>query len=237
MTAARQVGAFFDLDGTLLRGPSLESRFVAWLFLRGQTSNASLARWLAYFAKHVWRDPQAAIQGNKRYLAGLPIFLVSDWEKSLGPKSLAFFPQTLARISWHLGQEHRVFLVSGTLVPLARIAARRISPDIEVAATELEVADGCWTGVLADEHLSGVAKRRAIDALAAKHDLRLDQSYAYGDTMSDFAMLDCVAHSHAVHPTIWLRRIARKRKWPISRWESARFSRTSAALTVAKGSS
>src|SRR5271155_2109317 len=119
------VGAFFDIDGTLLAAPSLEWRFVAYLLERNEISSEQVGRWLAHFAGTFWRNLHGAIEGNKRYLSGISEALVNDWEKSLAPgscrgDSLPFFEEALQRIAWHSAQGHRVFLVSGALAPLAR---------------------------------------------------------------------------------------------------------------------
>ena len=44
----------------------------------------------------------------------------------LTPEPLEMFSEGLQRISWHFGEQHRVFLVSGTLAPLARMIARSL---------------------------------------------------------------------------------------------------------------
>jgi HAD superfamily hydrolase (TIGR01490 family) len=228
---AEAVGAFLDVDGTLLSAPSLEWRFIGYLLERDEISSGHVARWLARFAGAFWYDLRCAAEGNKHYLAGISEALVDDWEKSLAPAffrgdSLAFFDEALRRIGWHLAQGHRVFLVSGTLAPLARMAARslavRVSADIEVCATELEVAAGSsriWSGRIAGEHMSGDAKLRAVTGLAARYGLDLARSYAYGDSGGDLQMLSAVGYGVAVNPTRRLARVARKRGWQICVWE------------------
>lgn len=241
MTAPRQnIAAFFDLDGTLLPPPSLEWRFLGYLLARGEITSARVARWLAYFAKTILRDPHRAIAANKSYLAGIKISLVNDWEDSLAPPSspqasLALFPAGLQRIAWHRAQGHRIFLITGTLAPLARMIARRISRQIqapiEVQATELEssppswhthpslCSSAEWTGQLATPHMSSQAKSRALKSLAATHNLSLTQSFAYGDTSADLPMLESVGNPRAINPQSRLAQIAQKRNWPVFHWK------------------
>jgi HAD superfamily hydrolase (TIGR01490 family) len=218
----QNIAAFFDLDGTLLPPPSLEWRFIGYLLERDEISSLHVARWLAHFAKNILRDAHRAIAGNKFYLAGLNPSLVSDWEISLttpssAEDSLPLFGQGLERIAWHHARNHRIFLVTGTLAPLAEIIARRIAAQIpgpiEVQATELETTSGVpqgatqWTGRLTAEHMSNKAKARALKTLAATHHLDLAQSYAYGDSASDLPMLESVAHPFIVNPSGRLARI------------------------------
>ncbi|MGA3295074.1 MAG: HAD-IB family hydrolase [Candidatus Acidiferrales bacterium] len=208
MNAPEKIGAFFDIDGTLLPPPSLEWRFLAWLIARDELGGRDVTRWLAQLAKTLWHDPRGATLGNKKHLAGLRESLAADWGDSRTPDSLPLFERGAERVAWHLGQGHRVFLVSGTLAPLARIIARRISGRVEVRATELELSDARWTGRLAGEHLRGEAKARAVRALASRYDLELGESYAYGNCLADLPMLECVGRPAAVNPSVGFERIA-----------------------------
>ena len=208
MKSASQIGAFFDLDGTLLPSPSLEWRFIAWLAANDAIDGSDLARWFGHFARNIWRDPYAATFENKFYLRGLPESLAARWESERAQDSLRYFAGGLERIAWHQAQSHRVFLVTGTLAPLARAAAIRLSGPVEACATELESRDGRWTGRLAGEHPRGEAKARAVRRLAAQHDLDLHESYSYGNCLADLPMLESVGHPVAVNPEVGLERIA-----------------------------
>lgn len=57
------------------------------------------------------------------------------------------------------------------------------------------------------------AERWAID-----HDVDLEASYFYTDSLSDLPMLERVGHPHVVCPDPRLRRVARQRDWPIHEW-------------------
>jgi HAD superfamily hydrolase (TIGR01490 family) len=250
MTAPENIGAFFDLDGTLLPPPSLEWRFIGYLLERDQISSAHAARWLVHFAKTILRDPQQAIEGNKFYLSGIGESLVSDWENSLAQASspedsLALFDEALQRIVWHRARGHRIFLITGTLAPLAQMVARRIATQlrvpIEVKATELE-ASQChshswlcsssqWTGRLTSDHMSNKAKSHALKTAAATHNLDLAKSYAYGDNTADVPMLESVAHPQAVNPSRRLARIAQQNHWPTSHWKVSRSAVTNPQTT------
>jgi HAD superfamily hydrolase (TIGR01490 family) len=216
--SASKIGAFFDLDGTLLPKPSLEWRFLGHLLARDQITSAAVLRWLGNWAKAVLRNPRAAVDENKSYLAGLPESLALDRANSLEPGSPQMFSEGLARLSCHITQQHQVFFVSGTLAPLARGIARSLPGHIEVIATELEVCGGYWTGRLSGAHMSGKAKCLAVRALAEQRGLRLERSYAYGDQIADLPMLEAVGHPFAVNPAARLRRIARKRGWEVCNW-------------------
>ncbi|MGA8405739.1 MAG: HAD-IB family phosphatase [Candidatus Acidiferrales bacterium] len=251
MTAPpKNIGAFFDLDGTLLPAPSLEWRFISYLLERDEITTAQIARWLAHFATAILRNPHQATDANKHYLAGIKASRANDWAHALAPAathedSLPLFAPALARIKWHHAQGHHIFLITGTLAPLAKIVAqqisRRIQAPIEVQATELEIkpqvwhshswlcSDAQWTGRRASQHMSHKTKSRTLKALAATNNLDLTQSYAYGNTTADVPMLESVAHPQAVNPTNRLTRIAHHHRWPILHWQEAPAAELAAA--------
>ena len=238
----KNIGAFFDLDGTLLPPPSLEWRFISYLLERDEITTAHVARWLAHFATAILRNPRQALHANKHYLAGINTSRANDWAHALAPASthqdsLPLFDEGLQRINWHHAQGHQIFLITGTLAPLAKIVAaqisRRIQAPIEVQATKLEVSqqvwhshswlcsDAQWTGRLTTQHMSHKTKSRVLKALAAIHNLDLTQSYAYGNTIADIPMLESVGHPQAVNPTKRLKQIAHHHRWPILNWQES----------------
>ncbi|MGH9758839.1 MAG: HAD family hydrolase, partial [Candidatus Acidiferrales bacterium] len=257
--------AFFDLDGTLLPAPSLEWRFASYL---DQSGLLNLPGWIAHAVKNVLGDPLGTIFRNKSYLAGLPEMLAADWVRSHGrglshPASspqayatregLPFFTPALRRLAWHASEGHCIFLISGTLAPLARVVAQDLSrrlncavpagdgsaaqPIIEVCATELELRSGRWTGLLAGPHVTGEAKAQSIQQAAARDGIVLGESYAYGNSFADIAMLESAGHPMAVNPSLPLARLARSRGWEISRWTEGANAKSflPANIPIAKG--
>jgi HAD superfamily phosphoserine phosphatase-like hydrolase len=224
------IAAFFDLDGTLLPSPSLEWRFIAYLLAHDEVPLAQIARWFARCARACLRDWHAATEGNKAYLTGLRESLVLDWVNSLPLDGLPIFSRGLRRIRWHLAQQHQVYFVSGTLQPLACVAARTIAAriggtaarqfpaGIEVCATQLAARDGHWTGFIAGEHRSGEAKARAIRTLATERNLDLARSFAYGNGIADLPMLSAVGFPFAINPSLRFERAARAHGWPVWDW-------------------
>lgn len=227
---AAAVAAFFDIDGTLLPSPSLEWRFIAYLLAHDQIPAGNAGRWMAQAAKTLFKGMRTAILGNKQYLRGLNESLVSEWEQSLDAKGgtpLRFWAAALERISSHSAQGHRVFLVSGTLEPLASVAEQRLTRELgpqgasAICATRAEICDRRFTGRIVGEHMSCEAKARALRELADRHGLALRLSYAYGDSIKDAAMLDAVGHPRAVNPSWRLADLALSRGWEICAWRDA----------------
>ena len=218
MTMPERIGAFFDVDGTLLSPPSLEWRFIAFLLARDELSTRDIVRWSIRFAKTIVTDPRGARVGKKRYLTGLRTSLAEEFEQSLADDALPLYTAALERMIWHWSQGHRVFLVSGTLDCLANAVARQLPGPVEIAATELDVCQGRWTGQMVGAHRSGEEKGRAARNLAGRFGLSLWESYAYGNSPDDLPMLDSVGRRVVVNPPARLRQIASSEGWQICQW-------------------
>lgn len=84
----------------------------------------------------------------------------------------------------------------------------------EVVACRLRDVDGVLTGRV-EGPLDGSGKAMRLQALAKRGGFPLEDAWAYGDHEDDAPVLSRVGNAFAVHPTNRLRRIARRRGWPI----------------------
>lgn len=218
------VGAFFDIDGTLVPPPSLERRLLRWLRWRREVRPANFARWIGTAARRLPRGVNHAFGANKSYLAGLRWAVVERGLSVQGRHPAGIYPGALGRLLWHAHQGHRVFLVSGTLAPLARALAEQFPVPTEVCATEIEIVRDRLTGNITGPHghVSGLAKAAAVAELARRHRLHLKDCYAYGNSSADRWLLQAVGHPVAVNPTWRLARLARRHGWRMVRWTTGR---------------
>lgn len=218
MSSEGDIGAFFDLDGTLLTAPSVERRFIFYLLMRGLIGPVQFVRWAARFIANITGNRRAAIGGNKAYFAGVSTRCVDEWSGQLTSHPVKFFSDGVDRLGFHFAQGHRLFLITGAPAPLAELVGSHFSVPLTIVGTRLEARDGLWTGEITGEHMSGDAKHRAIGHLAAEYGLDLARSFAYGNSVSDLPMLETVGHPVAVNPSANLERAARARNWPVIRW-------------------
>jgi HAD superfamily phosphoserine phosphatase-like hydrolase len=246
-----KIAAFFDLDGTLVALPSLERRLFQRLRKSPAIQGKNYLLWLAEAVRLLPRGINGIFQGNKMYLRGVRIIDECDersdkacsrhedghqgggrapeFAQSNARLPVPFFlEQGVERVAWHAKQGHEIVLLSGTLEPLAREAARTlegllagrgIEVAIRVMATRLEEKDGKWTGRVLGEAMFGEVKARAARQLATEMRFDLEKCYAYGDSLSDRWLLESVGRAAAVNPPNDLASIARKRGWPRLNWE------------------
>lgn len=226
-----QLGAFFDIDRTLLVGTSLESCFLRTAWRQRVLGLPALARNLAEglraFGKHgalpippglPWRTRlrYAFLSGNKAYLRGLSLEVCRSlarisFEAQVLPR---LSPRAIARIREHRAAGHRVVLLSGTLDFLAEPLQAYLQADRLVAARP-EVEAGRLTGRLAEPHPYGPLKRELLLRIAGEEGIDLAGSFAYADHHTDLPFLEAVGHPVAVNPDRKLHRIARARGWSV----------------------
>ncbi len=248
--AHERIAAFFDLDGTLMALPSLEWRFFRILRYRQAIPAKNYFSWLGEAMRLLPRGINAVLQENKMYLRGVQSidprggresFASSrhkngyrDERQPTAPQRRnprlpvpAFLAEAIERVAWHAKQGHAIFLVTGTLEPLAsaaalalilRLAVRGITTSIGICATRLEEVNNRWTGRIVGEAMFGEAKVRAVRQIAAELNLDLGRCYAYGDSAHDRWLLEAVGRPAAVNPSRELERIAMRRGWAILRW-------------------
>lgn len=148
-----RVAAFFDLDGTLLPLPSLESRFFRLLRYRREIGPRNYFFWLRETLRLTSRGLSTVVHGNKMYLRGVGSFVEigaknqsdshahtsghhQEGRPSMPPKHNPrwpvphFFEDGVKRVAWHAKQGHGIVIVSGTLEPLASAAARALEAEL-----------------------------------------------------------------------------------------------------------
>jgi putative phosphoserine phosphatase/1-acylglycerol-3-phosphate O-acyltransferase len=218
------VGAFFDFDGTLIYGFSVLALQAARL-RRRDVSSQEVVRALATGVGLVLgqADYDAVVSILGRAWRGRSIDEIDELGRKLFKQKLAgrVYPEARALVAAHQRKGHTVVLASSALS--FQVEAVAADLDIEhVLCTRFEVVDGKLTGQLAGPHLWGTGKRRAVEELAAAHDVDLGASFAYADGSEDVELLELVGNPRPTNPTRGLEREARERGWPVHRFRLRR---------------
>jgi len=108
----------------------------------------------------------------------------------------------------------RIVLVSGALDFTIRPLARHLGAD-DVIANKMQYVGGVATGKVIPPIIEGANKANVIRDYCVKQGVALDQSFAYSDSFSDYAMLSVVGRPTAVNPDMRLRQVARAYNWPV----------------------
>lgn len=218
-----QRAAFFDVDGTLVDTTVVHP--AGWYARNLAVPSESLAKFSRLLLRipYYWTiDHISRTLFNERFFREyrgmtrnrLVTLAEEMFEQVIRPR---IYPGVEAALALLRGDGCVPVLVTGaidiTIAPLARHL------QIEhVLANRLVFAQGKATGdllppIVAEEH-----KATLMANFAVTHNIDMAASYAYADSVADIPMLEQVGRPAAVHPDRRLRRVAKKRQWPIVQW-------------------
>jgi HAD superfamily hydrolase (TIGR01490 family) len=122
-------------------------------------------------------------------------------------------PRAVEQIDVHRQQDHQVVLISASTQFAVQPVAEQLHLDF--LCTRLIDRDDELTGQVVDPPCYGAGKVVWAQRYADEHGAALRDAYLYTDSHSDLPLLDAVGHPIAVNPDVRLKRVARKRGWPI----------------------
>ena len=221
------IGAFFDLDRTLINGFSAKN-FVASRLLSGRFTSQEL---IAQFAGAISyaRDTgnfgkMAAISANGVKGIDEHVFIQVGEEVYRKKLAEAIYPESRALVSAHIEMGHTVAIISAATPYQVEPIARDLCIDI-VECTRLEVIDGKFTGKIIEPACWGAGKAIAGQKLVEKLHLNIRKSYFYTDSAEDIHLLEIVGNPRPVNPDTKLSGIAFQNDWPVLRYNDAHNSR------------
>ncbi len=214
------IGAFFDLDRTLIKGFSAKEFFQARI-LSGKMSPREI---VAQFAGVL---VYALGNGNFAGLAALgaqgvkgvkeQVFIEVGEEVYLKHLADEIYPESRALVAAHLAKGHTVAIVSAATPYQVNPVARDLNIE-HVMCTRMEVKDGTFTGNMIEPVCWGEGKAIAAHELEDQFDLDLSKSYFYTDSAEDMPLLEIVGKPRPMNPDIKLSGIAFQNDWPVYRF-------------------
>jgi HAD superfamily hydrolase (TIGR01490 family) len=217
-TSPAAAAAFFDLDKTVIARSSTFA-FSRPLYQGGLINRRTVLRSAyAHFVFLLAGADHDQMERMRRYLSSM----VAGWEvqqvREIVAETLvdliqpAVYFEAVALIAEHHAAGRDVVVVSASGAELVEPIAAMLGADSVIATRMVEDA-GHYTGEVAF-YAYGENKATAIRELAAERGYRLEESYAYSDSVTDLPMLAAVGHAVAVNPDRALRREAAARGWP-----------------------
>ncbi|MCQ4083875.1 HAD-IB family hydrolase [Streptomyces sp. RB6PN25] len=233
--------AFFDLDGTIIEGYTVETVYRDRArhadISPGQFSRLALAALDMRFRQ----APLDTLVGVAfEALAGRTEDELSELGERLFRQEIAsrIYPQARQLVHAHRKAGHRVVMATSATPFQADPVAIDMVFDT-VLCTRPKVRAGTLTGDVDGDVLWGPGKARAITDYAKQEGIHLSDSFAYSNGAEDVPMLKAVGHPRPLNPEPGLVDMAHMRGWPIVRLEPPRRGvtlssalRTGAALTA-----
>jgi putative phosphoserine phosphatase/1-acylglycerol-3-phosphate O-acyltransferase len=217
-----QVGAFFDLDGTLI------ATFSAFAFLReGMRTGLVTASAFgdAVLTALRFQSGQLSFSGfvtsTTKFLRGRSEEEFAAMGERIFEENLAaqIYPESRALVDAHRRKGHTLAVVSAATPYQITPFARDLNIP-NVLCTRLEVTDGTFTGSLVRPTCYGEGKAIHARRLARRRHVHMSRSYFYTDSDEDLPLLDAVGKPRPTNPNRRLREIATARGWPMRRFHS-----------------
>lgn len=213
-----QAAALFDLDKTLLDASSGQL-YARYLYRQGQMGRRELATaaWWVVLSNLGLLDMTGTIPRLLASAAG-------DDEHEMRAQCDRWFAadvvphiteQGRQRLAQHEAQGHVLAIVSASTQYVVRPMAAYLGFPGQYVCTHLESENGRLTGQVVPPVCYGQGKVIWAERFAAEHDVDLAASYFYTDSISDLPLLERVGRPVVVNPDLRLRRLARKRGWPL----------------------
>lgn len=213
--------AFFDLDRTITK--AISGRAIA---------QRAIKRGLVK-----WTDSAKAIYLGASYRLGVadPVKIMikmTTWVKGLSEKALAdlcsevvkevmlssIYHEVFDELKMHRSKNAKTVILSSSLVPICKEIADYLNMD-DFICSRLEVRDGYFTGRLEGNLCFGEEKLVRIKGYCELNNSKVNESWYYGDSISDLPALKIVGVPVCVNPDRKLHKAAGENGWRICFWK------------------
>ncbi len=211
-----QIGAFFDLDGTLVHG------FTATHIFRDQIRKRRVP--VGDLAKMLVSALDGTFGGDQTKIGDIGLGALrghlEDQMQELGERLFVqkiagtIRPQARAIVKAHQRMGHTVVLASAATRYQTEPVARDLGID-NILCTELEVENGILTGKVRGKFLWGEPKAQAVRSFARARGIDLTESYGYANGDEDVPFLASTGKPHAIAPHRYLLATAKQQGWPV----------------------
>jgi putative phosphoserine phosphatase / 1-acylglycerol-3-phosphate O-acyltransferase len=221
--AGPKVGAFFDLDGTLVAG------FTGVIMTqdrlrRGQMGVGEFIGMVQAGLNHQLgrSEFEDLIGKGARMLRGSSLGDIDELAERLFIQKVMgrIYPEMRDLVRAHMERGHTVVLSSSALTVQVEPVARFLGIK-NVLSNKFETdEDGLITGEVQTPIIWGPGKARAVQAFSAQNGVDLSKSYFYADGDEDVALMYLVGNPRPTNPAGKLAAVAAKRGWPVLRFSS-----------------
>jgi HAD superfamily hydrolase (TIGR01490 family) len=217
---AKQV-VFFDVDGTLLTKNS-GPLYTRWLYKQGLINRRDLLSSAYYMLQYKfdWLDAMTVYTKIAARTQG-------ETEAMHKERGLRFFDEVLSKIIRdplvQVLEKHRekgavIAILTASTPPLITPLAESLKVK-HVLCSRFEVDEqGLYTGALDGEPCFGIGKVNNARRFCEEQSLSFEDAFAYADSMTDRPLLEVVKNPRVVDPDTLLRRLAKRKNWPI--WDA-----------------
>ncbi|WP_369827828.1 HAD-IB family hydrolase [Mycobacterium sp. 852002-10029_SCH5224772] len=221
--AGAKIGAFFDLDGTLVAGFTAVILTQERLLRRDMGVGELLGMVQAGLSHTLGRIEFEDLIGKAA--VALTGRLLDDLDE-IGERLFVqriesrIYPEMRELVRAHMARGHTVVLSSSALTIQVNPVARFLGIPNTLTNKFETNEDGMLTGGVEKPILWGPGKAAAVQRFAAEHNIDLKDSYFYADGDEDVALMYLVGNPRPTNPEGKMAAVAKRRGWPILRFNS-----------------
>ena len=215
--------AIFDFDGTLYKNETftlLMNHLKEHLVFGSRYKSfyrSILAPYIGYKMR-VYPEGKMKMQLMQRYLrtfSGLTNTELDEYFVEVATEMKEDFnKEVVSKLVDHAQNGEYVMIVSGAFTPLLKAATKDFPVD-KIIGTEIPLQNNILDMKKEIDHVQAERKTELIRESLKGKQINWDDSYAYGDSYSDLAVLKVVGNPVAVCPDNKLLEVANKNKWEI----------------------
>ncbi|MEN8228649.1 MAG: HAD-IB family hydrolase [Bacteroidota bacterium] len=209
--------AFYDLDHTIFRGNSATC-LVEEAQQRGVMTQKQYrqAIYLSIIYKLNFGNPTRMINRMLSWLKGLKEESIRNLCMEVFNDSLVetIRPEILVTLEKHRKQNGAVVLLSSASTPICEPVTKYLELD-DVICTQLATENGILTGTTNGKLVYGIEKKHRMQSYCQEHGYDAKDAYYYGDSYTDYHVMEAVGNPVAVSPDRKLLKIATAKNWPI----------------------
>ena len=217
------IGAFFDLDGTLVAGFTVAAVTKDRLRHREVGASEFLRMMQLALEYRLGRHQfEGVIESAVRSAKGRLAEDVEEMGERVFRQAIAdlIYPEMRDLVRAHQSRGHTVVLSSSALSMQAEPVARYLGIEYVVCNRFVVDEQGILTGEIERPVIWGTTKATSVQRFAAEHQVNLRMSYFYADGDEDLALMHLVGNPRPVNPGPELSKVAARRGWPILRFSS-----------------
>lgn len=208
--------AFFDVDGTLVKGyiPPAFSDYLAGKGVLDRKKNERIQELIGLYKEGKASYRYVSLRVPKLYASGikgrrhseivrLASVFMKEYKKNL-------FPYSKRLVSLMNRKGFLTVAISGAQIEVLTYLDMGFRG---IHGVEVWVRNGICTGKIKRNLILAEEKRRVINSLVRKYGIDMENSFAFGDSEEDLAMLSRVGNPVPLNPTPLLREYALKKGW------------------------
>ncbi|BBY25412.1 L-3-phosphoserine phosphatase [Mycobacterium stomatepiae] len=218
-----KVGAFFDMDGTLVAGFTAVILTQERLRRRDMGVGELLSIVQAGLNHRLGRlEFEDLISKASEALRGRMLTDLEEIGERLFVQRIEsrIYPEMRELVRAHVARGHTVVLSSSALTIQVNPVARFLGIANTLTNKFVTNEDGLLTGEVVEPILWGPGKAAAVQRFAAERNIDLKDSYFYADGDEDVALMYLVGNPRPTNPEGKMAAVAKRRGWPVLEFSS-----------------